>query len=148
MEMMRSEYQEATCGLSSIVVCVNKPPKDCMTENNKDHLSHSQVCKLGRASGRRLISPPGGSLAGAGGCASKMAHSRGCRLVLGMSCEFSSLESSPHGPCHLACTSVPRKRVGWNVAFYDPTSEITLRLFQGGLFVEGLTKGWRMDSTR
>ena len=74
MEMMGSEYQEATCGLSSIMVCVNEPPKDCMTENNKDHLSHSQVCKLGRASGRRLISPPGGSLAGAGGLLRWLTH--------------------------------------------------------------------------
>ena len=105
-------------------VC-NKSPKDCVTENNKYHSFCSQGYELGRAGGRRLICAIVGSLDGAGGCASEMAHSRGHRLMLLISCKFSALASSPHGPCHLACTSVLRKRVGSKVAFYDLTSKIT-----------------------
>ena len=96
-------------------VC-NKPPKDCVTEN-KDHSFCLQGYKLGRGgwgggggTGRRLICATVGSLAGTGGCTSKMAHSRGYRLMLLISCKFSGLGSSPHGPCHLACTSFLRKR--------------------------------------
>ena len=51
-------------------------------------------------------------------------------------------------PGHVTHRAVPRKTVGWKVAFYVPTSEITWLSFPDSLLVREIPKAEGMDSSR